>query len=170
MNWRDSIRASDNRHTQRAFPKHLSLRSVSFPIQRSRSIRVTRDVFDRTVPYHSVEKRQLTHSGPQGVSEPSQGCRPLPHSCSWPQNEHQEKCSLPFSTNCVLGRSLGFHSNADPSGSCPDFQPQYMFGPLQARPSCLREHLSQALRPHGCSLPFDEWKFQESTPQDHPLA
>ncbi len=37
--------------------------------------------------------------------------------------------------------------------SCPDFQPQYMFGPLQARPSCLREHLSQALRPHGRSLP-----------------
>ncbi len=48
--------------------------------------------------------------------------------------------------------SLGFRSNAGPSGSCPDFQPQYMFGPLQARPSCLREHLSQALKPHGHSL------------------
>ncbi len=46
MNWRDSIRDSDNRHTQWAFPKHLSLHSVSFPIQRSRSIRVTQDVFD----------------------------------------------------------------------------------------------------------------------------
>ncbi len=97
---------------------------------------------------------RLAHSGPlQGVSEPSQGCPSLPHSCSWPQNEHQEECSLPFSTNCVFGSSLVFHSNAGLSGSCLDFQPQYMFGPLQARPSCLREHLSQALRAHGYSLP-----------------
>ncbi len=28
-----------------------------------------------------------------------------------------------------------------------------MFGPLQVRPSCFHEHLSQALRPHGRSLP-----------------
>ncbi len=107
-------------------------------------------------PGHSCTQLpgRLAHSGPlQGVSEPSQGCRPSPHSCSWPQNERQEECSLPFSTNGVFGSSLGFRSNAGPSGSCPDFQPQYMFGPLQARPSCLREHLSQALRPHGRSLP-----------------
>ncbi len=93
---------------------------------------------------------RLAHSGPlQGVGELSQGCC----SCSWPQNKHQEECSLPFSTNCVFESSLGFRSNAGPSGSCLDFQPQYMFGPLQARPSCLHEHLLQALRPHGCSLP-----------------
>ncbi len=66
---------------------------------------------------------------------------------------HQEECSLPFPTNFVFGSSLGFRSDAGPSGSCPDFQPQYMFGPLQARPSFFREHLSQALRPHGHSLP-----------------
>ncbi len=76
---------------------------------------------------------RLAHSGPlQGVSDLSQGCRPMPHSCSGPQNEYQEECSLPFSTKCVFGSSLGFRSNAGPSGSCPDFQPQYMFGPLQA--------------------------------------
>ncbi len=85
--------------------------------------------------------------------ESVKGCPSLPHSCSWPQNEHQEECSLPFSMNCVFGSSLGFHSNAGLSGSCLDFQPQYMFGPLQARPSCLREHLLQALRAHGHSLP-----------------
>ncbi len=107
-------------------------------------------------PGHSCTQLpgRLAHPGPlQGVSEPSQGCRPPSHSCSWPQNEHQEECSLPFSTNCVFGSSLGFRSNAGPSGSCPDFQPQHMFGPLQARPSCLRKHLPQALRPHGHSLP-----------------
>ncbi len=103
-------------------------------------------------PGHSCTQLpgRLAHSGPlKGVSELSQGCRPSPHSCSWPQNEHQEDCSLPFSTNFVFGSSLGFRSNAGQSGSCPDFQPQYMFGPLQARPTCLREHLSQAHRPHG---------------------
>ncbi len=96
----------------------------------------------------------MLHSGPfQGVSEPSQGCCTPPHSWSWPLNEHQEECSLPFSTNCVFGSSLGFRSNAGLSGSCLDFQTQYTFSPLQARPSCLRKHLSQALRPHGLSPP-----------------
>ncbi len=107
-------------------------------------------------PGHSCTQLpgRLTHSGPlQGVSELSQAYRPPPRSCSWPQNIHKEECFLPYSTNCVFGSSRGFSSNAGPSGSCPDFQPQYMFGPLQARPSCLREHLSQALKPHGCSLP-----------------
>ncbi len=96
------------------------------------------------VPGHSCTQLlgQLSHSGPfQGVNEPSQICRPLPHLCSGPQNEHQEECSLPFSTNCVFGSSLGFRSNTGPSGSCLDLQPQHMFGPLQARPSCLCEHI-----------------------------
>ncbi len=65
----------------------------------------------------------------------------------------KKECSHPFSKNCVFGGLLGFRSNAGPSGSCPDLQFQRMFGPLQARPSCLCEHLSQALRPYGCSLP-----------------
>ncbi|XP_016380171.1 nucleosome assembly protein 1;1-like [Sinocyclocheilus rhinocerous] len=39
------------------------------------------------------------------------------------------------------------------SGSCLDFPPQHMLAPLQARPSCFCEHLSQALGPHGSSLP-----------------
>ncbi len=81
-------------------------------------------------PGHSCTQLpgRLSHSGPlQGVSELSQGCRPPPRSCSWPQNKHQEECSLPFSTNCVFGSSLGFCSDAGPSGSSPDFQPQYMF-------------------------------------------
>ncbi len=96
---------------------------------------------------------RLAQFGPlQGVSELSQRCRPPPCSCYWPQNEHQEEGSLPLSTNCVFGSSLGFRSNAGPSGSCPVLQPQCLFGPLQARSSCLHEHLSQALRPHGCSL------------------
>ncbi len=106
-------------------------------------------------PGHSCTQLpgRLAHFGPlQGVSELSQGCCPPPRSWSWPQVEHQEECSLPLSTNRVFGSSLGFRSNAGPSGSCPDFQPQWMFGPLQARPPCLCEHLSQALRPHGRSL------------------
>ncbi len=85
----------------------------------------------------SVERKKTSH----------------PLQCSWPQNKHQEESSLPLSTNCVLGSSLGFRSNAGLSGSFPDFQPQCMFDPLQARPSSLCEHLSQALRLHGCSLP-----------------
>ncbi len=94
------------------------------------------------------------HTGPlHGVSELSQRYRPPPHSCSWPQNKYQKECSHPFSTNCVFGGSLGFRSNACPSGSCLDFQFQRMFGPLQARPSCLCEHLSQAPRAYGRNLP-----------------
>ncbi len=83
-------------------------------------------------------------NGPlQGVSELSQGyC--LVRALDLRTNT-KKRCSLPFSTNCVFGSSLGFCSDAGPSGSCPDFQPQCMFGPLQARPSCFREHLSQAL-------------------------
>ncbi len=94
------------------------------------------------------------HTGPlQGVSALSQRYHPPPHSCSWPQNEHQKECSHPFSTNCVFGGSFGFRSNAGPSDSCPDLQFKRMFGPLQARTSCLCEHLSQAPRPYGHSLP-----------------
>ncbi len=40
-----------------------------------------------------------------------------------------------------------------PSGSCPHLQFQRMFGPLQARPSCLCEHLPQAPGPYGRSVP-----------------
>ncbi len=65
----------------------------------------------------------------------------------------KKECSHPFSKNCVFGGLLGFRSNSGPSGSCPDLQFQRMFGPLQARPSCLCEHLSQAPRPYGRSLP-----------------
>ncbi len=86
---------------------------------------------------------RLAHTGPlQRVSELSQRYRPPPHSCSWPRNEHQKECSHPFSTNCVFGGSFGLCSNAGPSGSCPDFQFQCMFGLLQARPSCLCEHFT----------------------------
>ncbi len=56
---------------------------------------------------------RLAHTGPlQGVSALSQRYHPPPHSCSWPQNEHQKECSHPFSTNCVFGGSFGFRSNA----------------------------------------------------------
>ncbi len=54
-------------------------------------------------PWHSFTQLPgwLAHSGPlQGVSELSQGCCPSPRSCSWPQNKHQEECSLPFLINC----------------------------------------------------------------------
>ncbi len=44
MNWRDSIWVSDS-VTQWAFPMR-KLRSVSFPIQRTRVTRVTRDVLN----------------------------------------------------------------------------------------------------------------------------
>ncbi len=60
-------------------------------------------------PGHSCTQLpgRLAHSGPlQGVSEPPQGCPPPPHSSSWPQNEHQEEYSYPFSTHCALGSSL----------------------------------------------------------------
>ncbi len=96
---------------------------------------------------------RLAHTGQlQGVSELLPRYRPPPHSCSWPQNEQQKECSHPFLTNCVFGVSFGFRSNAGPSGSCPDFQFQRTFGPLQARPSYLCEHFSQAPRPHGHRL------------------
>ncbi len=51
---------------------------------------------------------------------------------------------------------LGVHLDSIQMQAClapARMQPQCMFGPLQARPSCLHEHFSQALRPHGCSLP-----------------
>ncbi len=98
-------------------------------------------------PGHSCTQLpgRLAHTGPlYGVSELSQRYRPPPHSSSWPQNKYQKECSHPFSANCVFGGSLGFRSNAGPCDSCPDLQFQCMFGPLQARPSCLCEHLSQA--------------------------
>ncbi len=44
-------------------------------------------------PGHSCTQlpERLAHTGPlQGVSELSQRYRPPPHSCSWPQNEHQK--------------------------------------------------------------------------------
>ncbi len=78
-------------------------------------------------PGHSCTQLpgRSAHSGPlQRVSELSQGW--LPRSCSWPPNKHREGWYLPFSTNCVFGSSLGFRSDAGPSGSCPDFQSQYM--------------------------------------------
>ncbi len=52
---------------------------------------------------------------------------------------------------CFWG-SLGFHSDAGPFGSCPDFQFYSMSGPLQARPSCLCRYLPQAARPYGSGL------------------
>ncbi len=108
------------------------------------------------VPGHSCSEllRRLAHSGPfQGVSEPSQRYHSPPHSFSWPQNERQEKCSLPLSANCVFGVSLGFRSDAGPFGSCLDIQFYSMSGPFQARPSCLSEYLPQVARPHGSGLP-----------------
>ncbi len=61
----------------------------------------------------------------------------------------------PSRQTVFFGGSFGgsFRSNAGSSSSCPDLQFQRMFGPLQARPSCLCEHLSQAPRPYGLSLP-----------------
>ncbi len=108
------------------------------------------------VPGHSRAELlgRLALSGPlQGVSESSQRYRPPSHSFSWPQNERQEEYSLPFSANCIFGGSLGFRSDAGPSGSCPDFQFRSMSDPLQARPSCLSEYLPQVARPRGSGLP-----------------
>ncbi len=90
---------------------------------------------------------RLAHSGSlQGASESSQGYRSRPHPFSWPQNERQEECAPPISTNCISRSSFGFRSDAGPFGSCPDTSFYSMFGPLQARPSCL-------CRPYGSSLP-----------------
>ncbi len=98
---------------------------------------------------------RLAHTGPiQGDSELSQRYRPPPHSGSWPQNKHQKECSHHFSTNFIFGGSLGFCSNAGPSGSCPDLHFQRMFGPLKARPQSFCEHLSQTPRSYGRSFPY----------------
>ncbi len=77
---------------------------------------------------------RLAHSGSlQGASESSQGYRSRPHPFSWPQNERQEECAPPISTNCISRSSFGFRSDAGPFGSCPDTSFYSMFGPLQAR-------------------------------------
>ncbi len=55
--------------------------------------------------------------------------------------------------NRVSGGLFGFRSDAGPFGSCPDTRSYSMFGPLQARPSCLCRYLPQAVEPHGSGLP-----------------
>ncbi len=107
-------------------------------------------------PGHSCTELsgRLAHSGSlQGASESSQGYRSRPHPFSWPQDERQEECAPPISTNCVSRSSFGFRSDAGPFGSCPDISFYSMFGPLQARPSCLCRYLPQAVGPYGSSLP-----------------
>ncbi len=97
---------------------------------------------------------RLAHSGSlQGASESSQGYRSQPHPFSWPQDERQEECAPPISTNLISRSSFGFRSDAGPFGSCPDTSFYSMFGPLQARPSCLCRYLPQAVGPYGSSLP-----------------
>ncbi len=97
---------------------------------------------------------RLAHSGSlQGASESSQGYRSRPHPFSWPQDERQEECAPPISTNCISRSSFGFRSDAGPFGSCPDTSFYSMFGLLQARPSCLCRYLPQAVGPYGSSLP-----------------
>ncbi len=97
---------------------------------------------------------RLAHSGSlQGASELSQGYRSRPHPFSWPQDERQGECAPPISTNCISRRSFGFRSDAGPFGSCPDTSFYSMFGPLQARPSCLCRYLPQAVGAYGSSLP-----------------
>ncbi len=106
-------------------------------------------------PGHSCAELsgRLAHSGSlQGASKSSQRYRSPPHPFSWPQNELQEECAPPISSNRVSGGSFGFHSDAGPFGSCPDIQFYSMSGPLQARPSCLCRYLPQAVRPHGSGL------------------
>ncbi len=76
-----------------------------------------------------------------------------PHPFSWPQDERQEECAPPISTNCVSRSSFGFRSDAGPFGSCPDTSSYSMSGPLQARPSCFCRYLPQAVGPYGSSLP-----------------
>ncbi len=107
-------------------------------------------------PGHSCTELsgRLAHSGSlQGASESSQGYRSRPHPFSWPQDERQEECAPPISTNCVSRSSFGFRSDAGPFGSCPDTSSYSMSGPLQARPSCLCRYLPQAVGPYGSSLP-----------------
>ncbi len=97
---------------------------------------------------------RLAHSGSlQGASESSQRYRSWPHPFSWPQDECQEECAPPISTNCVSRSSFGFRSDAGPFGSCPDTSSHSMSGPLQARPSCFCWYLPQAVGPYGSSLP-----------------
>ncbi len=97
---------------------------------------------------------RLAHSGSlQGASESSQGYRSRPHPFSWPQDERQEECAPPISTNCISRSLFGFRSDAGPFGSCPDTSFYSMFGPFQARPSCLCRYLPQAVGPYGSSLP-----------------
>ncbi len=96
----------------------------------------------------------LAHSGSlQGASESLQGYCSRPHPFSWPQDERQEECAPPISTNRISRSSFGFRSDAGPFGSCPDTSFYSMFGPLQARPSCLCRYLPQAVGPYGSSLP-----------------
>ncbi len=91
----------------------------------------------------------LAHSGLlQGVSELSQRYRPLPNSCSRPQT----RVFSPLLDKLCFWGFICISFKCKPSGSCPDFQFQCMLGLLQARPSCLCEHLLQAPRPHGPSL------------------
>ncbi len=97
---------------------------------------------------------RLAHSGSlKGASESSQGYRSRPHPFSWPQDERQEECAPPISTNRISRGSFGFRSDAGPFGSCLDTSFYSMFGPLQARPSCLCKYLPQAVGPYGSSLP-----------------
>ncbi len=97
---------------------------------------------------------RLAHSGSlQGASESSQGYRSRPHPFSWSQDERQEECTPSISTNRISSNSFGFRSDAGPFGSCPDTSFYSMFGPLQARPSCLCRYLPQAVGPYGSSLP-----------------
>ncbi len=97
---------------------------------------------------------RLAHSGSlQGASESSQGYRSRPHPFSWPQDERQEECAPPISTNRISRGSLGFRSDAGPFGSCPDTSFYSMFGPLQARPSCLCRYLPQAVGPYAAASP-----------------
>ncbi len=75
---------------------------------------------------------RLAHSGSlQGASESSQGYRSRPHPFSWPQDECQEECAPPISTNRISRGSFGFRSDAGPFGSCPDTSFYSMFGPLK---------------------------------------
>ncbi len=60
---------------------------------------------------------------------------------------------LPSQRTVFTRSSFGFRSDAGPFGSCPDTSFYSMFGPLQARPSCLCRYLPQAVGPYGSSLP-----------------
>ncbi len=107
-------------------------------------------------PGHSCTELsgRLAHSGSlQGASESSQRYCSRPHPFSWPQDERQEECAPPISTNCVSRSSFGFRSDAGPFGSCPDTSSYSMSGPLQVRPSCFCKYLPQAVGPYGSSLP-----------------